>query len=132
MKKLFLIGLIILAFGLANSFAANTITETGNVITITDIDSDWLWTANFSEFTAKGVPVISIQFIPGDTDDQCVILNGTAAASEVFNVVAEDAYDQRIQYYFGNPLKLFLDFSAGTYSAGSKVIINVGRVNTIR
>jgi hypothetical protein len=108
------------------SFAANTITETENFITITDIDSDWTWTANFDEYTPWGVPVISIQFKPAAADDQCVILNGSDTASEVFNVTAETAYDQKIQYFHGTPIKLFLDYSAGTYTAGSIVIINIG------
>jgi hypothetical protein len=111
--------------------AANTITETESMIIITDIDSDWTWSTHFPDYAAWGVPVVSIQFKPAAADDQCVILNGSATASEVFNVTAESAYDQKIQYYFGTPLKLFLDYSEGTFTAGSKIIINIGTVQTI-
>jgi len=110
------------------AFGVNTIKYVSPVVEITDIDSDWLYsTATFLGTTGR-INIISIQFNPGAADDHCVILDTNAAGPAIFDVTSYDAYDQRIKYFQQpNPgFKPFLDYSAGTYSAGAKVIIILG------
>ena len=128
MKKIILfIQAIIITFllGLSAtlSLAANTITVSpGGIITISSIDSDWTWSDTFPTGT-DSVEIFSIQFNPGAAGDQCVILDTNASGSELFDVSATDVYDQKEKIYPRIRMKPFLDYSAGTYSAGAKVII---------
>lgn len=107
---------------------ANTINLSGNVIEISSIDSDWYWYDTLVAFaTSKvGIPIHSIQFVPGATDDRCVIKNGSATAAVFFDRTAENVYDNDQYRYDGEELKPFLDVSAGVYSADAKVIIILG------
>ena len=130
MRKTFKILLVVACLVLVSGIASgvNTIKYVSPVVEITDIDSDWLYsTATFLGMTSK-LNIISIQFNPGAAGDQCVILDTNAAGPAIFDVTSYDVYDQRIKY-FPQPnagFRPFLDFSAGTYTAGSKVIIIIG------
>lgn len=106
---------------------ANTIIVSGNVIEITDIDSDWSWYDTLVAYaTSKtGIPIHSIQFKPIATGDRCVIKNGSAAAASVFDKAAATAYDDKELYFHGEEIKPFLDVGDGSYSAGAKVIITL-------
>lgn len=103
------------------AFAANTVTISGNVITISTIDSDWSWSDDYP--SSATLPIGGIIFVPGATDDVCVIKEGSAAGAELFEVRSADVYDQKGFSYGGAKLRPVLDVSAGTYSAGSKVVI---------
>lgn len=100
--------------------AANTVTRTGNVIEISNIDSDWAWSDTFPSYST--IRVMSIQFNGGLTDDQCVIKEASDTGAAMFDVTVQDTYDQRLKP-FGVRLRPVLDFSAGQYSSGSSVII---------
>ncbi len=103
---------------------ANEINRVGAVINISDIDSDWLWSYTFPDYPE--IKIQSIQFNPGAVDDHCVIKNGSDTGPPFFDVTGEDAdYDQRNKPYHGAKLMPVLDFSDGTYSAGSSVQIIV-------
>jgi len=104
--------------------AANTVSRSGNVITISSIDSDWLWSDTFP-LLAK-VPVIAIFFKGAAADDACVIKEGSASGPAFFDVKVNDSYDQRQGLYGGAKLRPVLDYSAGTYTAGSTVTIILG------
>ena len=110
---------------------SNTITVSGHTITIQDIDSDWLSATDTTNLTTDqnkhGLYVHSIYFKPAATDDTCLIYVGsTAAGSLTFNPLCADAYDERIKYYpYGPRRQLYLDFSNGTYTAGSTVVIEL-------
>ena len=97
-------------------------TENPETLNISDIDSDWLWSDSFDSIYPD-VRIISIQFNPGATDDHCVIKEGSAAGHPIFDVTCENEYDQRIEYKKKKALRPVLDFSAGTYSAGSTIKI---------
>lgn len=102
---------------------ANTLTpSTSNpdVLEISDIDSDWLWSDTFDN---NDVRIISIQFSPAAADDICIIKEGSDAGAPIFDVKCADEYDQRIEYLHKAPRRPVLDFSAGTYTAGSKIKI---------
>ena len=107
---------------------ANTIVLTDSVISISDIDSDWNWYDTLAAFaTSKvGVKIQSIHFKPGATDDECIISNETIDGAPIFNAKCADVYDDKTRYYDGKELKPVLDFSDGSYSAGSSVQIILG------
>lgn len=111
----------------AAGLAANTITLGANTVVIEDIDSDWTWSDSINN-ALSGIRVLSIQFNGGAADDQCVIMtDGAATGAVIFDVTVEDTYDQRLKWFNGVRHKPFLDYSAGTFTAGSKVIIEFER-----
>lgn len=120
MKNLF-IGLFLFFLISGVAFGANTVVRNGNVIEISDIDSDWSWSDTFPQYPQ--MPVVSIQFNGAAADDQCVIKNATDTGPALFDVLVVDEYDQRYKLFNGTLLKPVLDYSAGTYTAGSTVIL---------
>jgi len=112
------------------AWAANTITVSGHTITIQDIDSNWASATDTTNLTADmrlGLFVSSIYFKPAATNDICLIYDGNSASGTLtFNPKCADAYDERIKYYPPNVRRtLYLDFTNGTYTAGSVVIIEL-------
>jgi len=107
---------------------ANTIKFTDTVITLTSIDSDWNWYDTITAYASSkvGVPIQSIQFRPGATDDVCIIYNETIGEARLIDVKAADEYDDKVRYFHGVILKPVLDYSAGKYSANSSIIITLG------
>ena len=108
---------------------ANTIKYERWSIEITDIDSDWTWTDTLPNYR-NGIRVDSIQFTPIQTNDRCVFLDGIDEANSppCFDVICADEWDQKIRYYNGRPLHLFLDFSLGLYTAGTAIHIQMAEV----
>ena len=113
MKKL-IVFLILIAFVPSIAWAVNTVTTNGKVIEISAIDSDWNPQASYNIF--------SITFVPGAISDACVIKNGSATGATLFHAISGDG-EPRVQYYFGEGVVPFMDFSDGTFSSGAKVII---------
>lgn len=93
---------------------ANTINTQGAVTTISSIDEDY--------DAGDYLPVQSIRFNPAGADT-CVIKNGSASGPPVFSVECAGSTDDKIQYYDGTLLQPFLDFSAGSFTAGAEVTI---------
>lgn len=124
MKKVFIAILLTLIFA-SPLFGANTIVRTGNVIHITDIDSDYSLTDTFPSYT-NGAAINSIQFNPAAADDQMIVEQGTTSGAILMDVTCEDAYDQRVKYFWNQRLLPVIDFSDGTYTAGSSIIIILG------
>jgi len=104
---------------------ANTINLSGNVIEISNIDSDWNWYDTLVAYaTSKvGIPIHSIQFLPGATNDRCVLKNGSITKAAFFDKIAEDVYDNTQFRFDGEEFKPVLDVSVGVYSANAKIII---------
>lgn len=106
------------------AMAANTITASGNVITITSIDSDWTWSDTISSTDYPyGIKLVSITFVPGAASDRCIVKEGSDSGPPFFDSDEMTDNDPRGWPYHQTILKPMLDVSAGTYSAGSKVII---------
>lgn len=106
---------------------ANAINEENLTIEIAGtgaaaIDSDWSYAADAND---RGLYIESIQFCPAAADDKCVIKEGSDAGPEIFNVLCVDAYDQKIKLFHGKKKHPVLDFSAGVYTAGAKVLIEL-------
>jgi len=104
---------------------ANTITLSGNVIEISTIDTDWNWYDTLVAYATSqvGVPLHSVQFLPGAANDRCVLKNGSVTAAAFFDKIAEDVYDNTQFKFDGEEFKPVLDVSAGVYSADAKLII---------
>jgi len=109
---------------------ANTITFANDMIILESLDSDWVWTTTCTaQKWASGLYVQSIQFIPGATGDRCRFENTAVGGDEIFDSgPCADAYDTKIKYFGGKLMRPALDYSDGTYSSGSKIIIDLVRV----
>lgn len=107
---------------------ANTLNLKGFTLEISNIDSDWLWNETFThEKYARGLRINFIQFNPTAASDKCVIKEESDEGPQSFYVTAENANNQKRAYYYGTPMKPVLDFSAGTFTAGCTVIIQLWR-----
>jgi hypothetical protein len=129
MKKILFVILAGLACLFAlNALAANTVTPTTPVyfVQISSIDSDWDYSDTFAS-ASDGIYVQSIQFNPAATDDELVIKDASDTGAVIMSVKCADAYDQKIKYFYGAQIKPYLDFDQGTFTAGSSVIIHLGR-----
>jgi len=106
---------------------ANTVVMNASqtVITISAIDSDWLITDTLSKRHLGGTRVHSIQFNPAAAADKCKVLDGSASGSQLFYALCADNTDQRIKYFPEAEILPFLDFSEGTYTAGSSVVVTL-------
>jgi len=104
--------------------ATVVVTDVYTSFTVEAIDADWTWTDDFSQDTfAKGMPLWAVIFQPGASGDVLSLKNGSAAANEIFpdNVLIDTA--PQVQYYGGNIMKPFIDFSECTLSAGHRIIV---------
>ena len=136
MKRFIGLLLLVLFFGIASvSLGANTTTYDDGTITITGLDTDWIFATEMAalrtagseyprEFDNKGyVTIESIVFIPGAAGDRMIIHSGAGIdGSPIFDTgPVVDAYDARIQYYpIGRMAKPTMDFSDCTLSAGTR------------
>ena len=103
--------------------AANTVTLSRNIITITDIDSDFTWANYVSD--GKAMRISSIQF-HGAADEVCILKSGSDAGPIFFKATIESVYYPQYMPLNGIGLKPYLDFSAGSYGATSMVIFILG------
>lgn len=105
---------------------SNTINQSGYTVEISDIDSDWTWTDTFTDSKyANGIRINYIQFNPAAANDACSIKEGADTGPQFFRCSAEDANAQKAVNYYGAIKKPVLDFSAGIFTAGSSVIIEL-------
>ena len=105
---------------------ANTVKQEGLTVTITDIDSDWAWTdLSPAHGDSNGVNLSSIQFDPVQVADKCVVKEKDDSSPEMFYALCENAYDQKIKYFHGQLKRPVLDFTAGVFTAGTRVIIEL-------
>jgi hypothetical protein len=108
---------------------ANTISHNNNNIILSDLDSDWVWTDTLTNQNyVSGIHVVSIQFIPGASDDRCIIQDTSVSGGIQFDSgPCADTYDTKIKYFQPKKMRPALDFSAGTYSAGASITIEYNR-----
>lgn len=109
---------------------AATVTIEEGVIDISGIDADWTWSDLLPQYP-DGIPVVSIQFIPGAQNNEVVIKSTDENGGEIFRTApAASTSDQKIEYFNlgGNGykfLKPFIDYDQCTLSAGHRVKINM-------
>lgn len=97
---------------------ANTVLQTGNVIEVNSIDSDY----DLGEYK----PIHSISFVPGAAADECVIKHG-ADDEAICAYLMVSSKDEATRYFNGAQLHLYLDYSESTLSAGARLIIILQR-----
>jgi len=103
-----------------------SVSDDGRTVTITDVTNDWTWTDTFTDDRYEnGIRVNYIRFHPGGTDDTCIIEDADDAEVKHFYCICADKYDDRIQYYNGALLKLFIDQSDGDYDADTTESITI-------
>jgi len=120
MKKLFVVLCMIAMMLLPQYSFATTTKITGNVIEITGLSADWLW-SDFPQLDADGISIICIIFHSDTLTDKLVIFNeavGLAGLPPIYVVVANQTMSLPL---FGAKLKLVIDFSASAV-AGTETI----------
>ena len=108
---------------------ANTVKYSGFTIEISEIDSDWAWTDTLTDSKFKnGIPINFIQFNPAAANDACTVFEESISSGpRSFYAKCDSASDQKRAYFHGAKMKPILDFSAGTYTANSTVIIQLSK-----
>lgn len=98
---------------------ANTIKNTGRTIELSEIDSDYIMDPEIN--------VESVVFIPGASDDSIEIreYTGNVTTSPAKTLLVSGDGEPRTQY-FRQRLRLCFEFASGTFTAGAKVIFNIG------
>jgi len=131
MIKLIIAFLLLLAIP---AFAAEDVSKSHNRLTFTimDVATDWDYRTYFAGPKYEdGIRVHSIRFHPGATDDICSIEDVDDGDVKHFLVKCADTYDDRIQYYNGARLKLYLDVDdtdgtwTAAYTAGCSLTIQL-------
>lgn len=97
---------------------ANTIKTTNRTIEISAIDS------NYTMDT--GINVESIVFIPGAANDKVSIIEINAAGSNPTKALLQSGDGEPRVWYTNQRLQLGFVFADGTFTAGAKVIFNIG------
>lgn len=99
---------------------ANTVATQGQFTSISDIDSDFVYTS----ISSSRIRLASIKFIPGAAGDSVVIKETTDAGPIITKLQSLDG-EARVDQSFQLNTKAspMLDFSESVVSAGSVVII---------
>ena len=99
---------------------ANTIKTTNRTIEISAIDADYMM--------GNEINVQSVVFIPGAANDVVDIVENSVEAVDPTKVQLLCGDDEPRGWIFNQRLQLGFVFANGTFSAGSKVIFNIGEV----
>jgi len=100
---------------------ANTIKTTSRTIEISEIDSDYILPPELN--------IESVVFIPGASGDKIEIreyINSDVTLSPIKSLLVSGDGEPRIQYFFRQRLRLCFEFASGIFTAGAKVIFNIG------
>ena len=97
---------------------ANTVKTTNRTIEISSIDSDYSMD--------PGLNVIDVVFIPGAADDVVDIVEISTHTADPVKVRLQSGDGEPRAWRFNQRLQLGFVFADGTFSAGSKVIFNIG------
>lgn len=129
MFKKLILGLCSLCLLCVPAWAANNVEVSGHTIEISSIDEDFVSSTDTNlsaDQNSGGLYVHSIYFKPAATDDECLIYIGSSSSGILtFNPLCADKYDERIKYFPPVKNHIYLDFTNGTYTAGSIVIIEL-------
>ena len=130
-KKIAVLCVMTILLFVPSIYAANSIVVTGHTITISSIDEAWSSATDTTNLTTDqnlyGLYVHSIEFHPAATDDELIVYSGkSTSGSLTFHPVCADKYDERVKYYPSDVRRhLYLDYTNGTYTAGSVIIIEL-------
>lgn len=97
---------------------ANTVKETNRTIEVSSIDSDYEMDT--------GLNVESVVFIPGASSDVVDIVESSDEAVDPVKVQLKSGDGEPRGWLFNQRLRLGFVFANGTFTAGAKVIFNIG------
>jgi hypothetical protein len=97
---------------------ANTVKTTNRTIEVSAIDSNYMMTDSEN--------VESVVFIPGAADDVVEIIESSIETTDPVKVKLQSGDGEPRVWYCHQNLKLGFTFANGTFTAGSKVIFNIG------
>ena len=96
---------------------ANTITPGPNVVSLTAVDSDYLWTESLPGHV-NGVPIFAIVFRAGNTSANTLVLRDGSLTGGIFLSVTL-ALDVTQTYLFGGAiLRPCMEFTDCTFTTG--------------
>jgi len=99
---------------------SNTIKTTNRTIEISAIDADYMM--------GNEINVQSVVFIPGASSDKVDVIESSIEAVDPTKVLLISGDGEPRGWIFNQRLQLGFVFANGTFSAGSKVIFNIGEV----
>ena len=99
---------------------ANTIKTTNRTIEVSAIDEDYMMD--------QEINVQSVVFLPGATDDVVDIVENSIEATDPTKVQLLSGDGEPRGWILNQRLQLGFVFATGTFSAGSKVIFNIGEL----
>lgn len=99
---------------------ANTIKTTNRTIEISSIDSDYTMDT--------GLNIESVVFIPGAAADVVDIIEDSVETIDPAKVQLKSGDNEPRVWYCYQRLRLGFVFADGTFTAGSKVIFNIGEL----
>jgi hypothetical protein len=96
----------------------NTVKTTNRTIEVSSIDSNYMMTNSEN--------VESVVFIPGAADDVVEIIESSIETTDPVKVKLQSGDGEPRVWYCHQNLTLGFTFANGTFTAGSKVIFNIG------
>jgi hypothetical protein len=118
-KKIILVFVMLLVFS-GVSFGANTVTTSGKWTTITDFDSDFL----YSTSVGSAVKIQAVKFIPGAAGDFIILRRNSITGVIITRLESLDGEPRIDQSFQGQQsINISIDFSENTLSSGATLII---------
>lgn len=99
---------------------SNTVKATNRTIEVSAIDADYMMN--------PGLNVQSVVFIPGADDDVVDIIENSVETVDPAKVQLKSGDGEPRAWLFNQRLQLGFVFANGTFTAGSKVIFNIGEL----
>jgi len=99
---------------------ANTVKATNRTIEVSAIDEDYMMDT--------GLNVQSVVFIAGASDDVVDIVESSTETADPAKVQLKSGDGEPRAWIFNQRLRLGFVFADGTFTAGSKVIFNIGEL----
>jgi len=99
---------------------ANTIKVTNRTIEVSAIDADYMM--------GQEINVQSVVFIPGAADDAVEIIEDSTETTDPVKVKFVSGDGEPRGWIFNQRLRLGFTFANGTFTAGAKVIFNIGEL----
>ena len=99
---------------------ANTVKTTNRTIEVSAIDEDYMMNT--------GINVESVIFIPGAADDVVDIVEDSTETVDPVKVQLKSGDGEPRAWLFRQRLRLGFVFANGTFTAGAKVIFNIGEI----
>jgi len=99
---------------------ANTIKTTNRTIEVSAIEADYMM--------GMEINVQSVVFLPGAADDYVDIVESSVEAVDPTKVLLLSGDGEPRGWIFNQRLRLGFVFANGTFTAGAKVIFNIGEL----